>query len=90
VPRTRYHGTLRSQKGREHRAPPAFHPDLERDAAFTFEWTNPRLGKVIKEVRLKGTTGFRGADPGFTNDYEPIIPRNGVILKAISIVQKRG
>lgn len=48
-----------------------------------------KLGKVIREVRLKGTQGFRGADPGFTNDYGPVIPNNGVILGAISVVKKR-
>ena len=56
---------------------------------FAFEWVNPRLGKVIKEVRLKGTTGFRGGDPGWINDFGPTIPNNGVILKAISFVRKR-
>jgi len=56
---------------------------------FAFEWVNPRLGKVIKEVRLKGTTGFRGGDPGWTNDFGPVIPNNGVILTAISVVKKR-
>ena len=56
---------------------------------FAFEWTNPRLGKVIKEVRLRGTTGFRGGDPGWINDFGPTIPDNGVILKAISVVRKR-
>jgi hypothetical protein len=56
---------------------------------FAFEWANPRLGKVIKEVRLKGTTGFRGGDPGWVNDFGPAIPDNGVILKAISFVRKR-
>jgi hypothetical protein len=56
---------------------------------FAFEWVNPRLGKVIKEVRLKSTTGFRGGDPGWVNDFGPTIPDNGVILKAISVVRKR-
>jgi hypothetical protein len=56
---------------------------------FAFEWVNPRLGKVIKEVRLKGTTGFRGGDPDFVNHFGPVIPNNGVILKAISVVRKR-
>jgi hypothetical protein len=56
---------------------------------FAYEWTNPRLGKVIKEIRLKGTTGFRGAPRGFTDDYGPPIANNGVILKAISAVRKR-
>jgi len=57
---------------------------------FAFEWTNPRLGKVIKEIRLRGTTGFRGGDPDFVNGFGPVILNNGVILKAISIVKKRG
>jgi hypothetical protein len=56
---------------------------------FAFEWLNPRLGKIIREVRLKGTSGFRGADPDFTNDFGPPIPTNAVILKAISVVKKR-
>jgi hypothetical protein len=56
---------------------------------FAFEWKNPRLGQVIREVRLKGTTGFRGGDPGFTNDFGPPIPNNAVILKAVSIVKRR-
>jgi hypothetical protein len=57
---------------------------------FVFEWKNPRLGKVVKEVRLRGTVGFRGASPDFINDYGPVIPNNAVILKAISVVKKRG
>jgi hypothetical protein len=57
---------------------------------FAYEWTNPRLGKVIKEIRLKGTAGFRSAPRGYTDDYGPVIPNNGVILKAISVVKKRG
>jgi hypothetical protein len=56
---------------------------------FAFEWKNPRLGKKIVEVRLKGTTGFRGGDPDFTNDYGPPIPKNAIMLKAISLVEKR-
>lgn len=56
---------------------------------FAFEWVNPRLGKVIKEIRLKGMTGFRGGNPGFVNHFGEVIPDNGVILKAISVVKKR-
>jgi len=56
---------------------------------FAFEWINPRLGKVIQEIRLKGTTGFRGAASDYENGWGPIIGNNAVILKAISIVQKR-
>ena len=56
---------------------------------FAYEWSNPRLGKVIKEVRLRGTTGFRGADTDFSNKYGPVISANAVILKAITAVKKR-
>jgi hypothetical protein len=56
---------------------------------FALEWKNPRLGKKIEEIRLKGTTGFRGGDPDFTNNFGPVIPANAVLLKAISIVKKR-
>jgi hypothetical protein len=56
---------------------------------FAFEWKNPRLGKTISEIRLKGTANFRGAPDGFINDYGPVIENNAVILRAITIVQKR-
>ena len=56
---------------------------------FAFEWNNPRLGKTIAEVRLKATSGFRGAPPGFTDDYGPVLTKNGVLLKAITVVRKR-
>jgi len=57
---------------------------------FAFEWKNPRLGKKIEQIRLKGTTGFRGGDSDFTNNFGPVIPGNAVLLKAISVVKKRG
>jgi hypothetical protein len=56
---------------------------------FAFEWTNPRLGKIIREVRLKATTAFRGAPAGFTDDYGPMLTKNAVLLKAITAVRKR-
>jgi hypothetical protein len=39
----------------------------DRVTFFAFEWVNPRLGKVIREIRLKGTTGFRGGSDDFDN-----------------------
>jgi hypothetical protein len=57
---------------------------------FALEWENPRLGKVIREVNLKGSTRFRGAVRGFENAFGKIIPNNAVLLKAISFVRKRG
>jgi glycosyl hydrolase family 20 len=56
---------------------------------FAFEWTSPRLGKMIQEVRMKGSKGFRGAVPGFENAFGEVIPNNAIILKAISYVKKR-
>lgn len=57
---------------------------------FAMEWTSPRLGKVVKEIRLKGSTRFRGAVPGFENAFGEVIPSNAVILKAISCTNRRG
>jgi hypothetical protein len=56
---------------------------------FAYEWTNARPGKVIRDVRLKGTTGFRGGSADFTDDYGPAIPANGILLKSITVVKKR-
>jgi hypothetical protein len=63
--------------------------DKNRITFFAYEWTNPRLGKVIEEVRLKGTNGFRGGSDDFNNDVGPVIASNAVILTALSIVKKR-
>jgi hypothetical protein len=57
---------------------------------FAFEWNSTRLGKIIREVRLKGTTRFRGAVAGFENAFGEVIPNNAILLKAISFVEKRG
>ncbi|MDE3178052.1 MAG: family 20 glycosylhydrolase [Acidobacteriota bacterium] len=56
---------------------------------FAWEWTNPRLGKAIREIRLRGSVRFRGAAHGFTNSFGEIIPTNAVILKALSFVRRR-
>jgi hypothetical protein len=63
-------------------------PD-NRITFFAYEWKNPRPGKVIQEIRLKGTTGFRGGSSRFIDDFGPVIPNNGVMLKAITAVRKR-
>ena len=57
---------------------------------FALEWTSPRLGQVIREVNLRASKGFRGAVPGFENAFGKVIPNNAVMLKAISIVKRRG
>jgi Glycosyl hydrolase family 20, domain 2/Glycosyl hydrolase family 20, catalytic domain len=56
---------------------------------FAYEWVNPRLGKVIQEIQMKGTTGFRGGSNEFNNSYGPMIASNAVILAALSMVKKR-
>jgi len=56
---------------------------------FACEWTSPRLGKVVDEVRLHGSNRFRAAVTGFENGYGDVIPSNAVILKAISMVPRR-
>ncbi len=63
--------------------------DSSKVTFFAFEWVNPRLGKIIRELRIRGTHHFKGADPDFTNNYGPVIPSNAVILKALSFVEKR-
>jgi hypothetical protein len=57
---------------------------------FAYEWASPRLGKVVEEVRLRGSTRFRGAVPGFENRFGQVIANNAVMLKAISYVPRRG
>ncbi|MGA3082945.1 MAG: glycoside hydrolase family 20 zincin-like fold domain-containing protein [Terracidiphilus sp.] len=61
----------------------------DRVTFFAYEWINPRLGKVVQEIRLKGTTGFRGGSDDFNNDMGPVIASNAVILAALSVVRKR-
>ncbi len=57
---------------------------------FAYEWINPRLGKVIQEIRLKGTTGFRGGNlAAFDNSQGPVIASNAVMLAALSLVKMR-
>ena len=63
--------------------------EKNRITFFAFEWVNPRLGKMVQEIRLKGTTNFRGASGEFNDDYGPVIASNAVILAALSVVKKR-
>jgi hypothetical protein len=49
---------------------------------FAYEWPNPRLGKVIKSVSFKGTSGFVGA-------MGQVLKNNGVVLRALTVVKPR-
>jgi hypothetical protein len=56
---------------------------------FAYEWINPRLGKLVQEIRLKGTNGFQGGSDGWNNDVGPVIASNAVVLAALSVVKRR-
>jgi hypothetical protein len=47
---------------------------------FAYEWVNPRLGKVVKEVRLCASSGFKNRDG-------KVLSENAVILRALSLVK---
>jgi hypothetical protein len=49
---------------------------------YALEWQNVRLGKAIREVRLRTPTEFRRSG-------DTVAPPNAVILGAVSIVKKR-
>ena len=51
-------------------------------AFFAHEWVNPRFGKVIREIRLKGSRGSADA-------HGRPIASNAVVLLAVSVVEKR-
>ena len=55
---------------------------MRRATLFAYEWVNPRLGKVVKEVRLQGTEELRDTKDKVTAD-------NAIILAGISIMKKR-
>jgi Glycosyl hydrolase family 20, domain 2/Glycosyl hydrolase family 20, catalytic domain len=61
----------------------------KRITMFACEWENARPGKAVSEIRLNGTTGFRGADADYTDHYGPIIVDNAIVLAAISMVRSR-
>jgi hypothetical protein len=56
---------------------------------FAYEWQNPRPGKVVSELKLNGTDGFRGASADYTDHYGPVIADNAVMLLAVSMVKSR-
>ena len=65
-------------------------PDQPASATFyALEWTNPRFGKRIREVRLRGSTHFVLRDPISGNAEDQMIESNAVVLLALSVVEKR-
>jgi len=49
---------------------------------YSYEWKNPRFGKVIKSINLVGTKEF-------LNSNGKVIPDNAIILLALKKVEKR-
>ena len=49
---------------------------------FAYEWVNPRLGKRIESVSVRGSSGFR-------NTEGKVIGGNAVLLKELSYVKAR-
>lgn len=64
-------------------------PEKASFTAFAYEWINPRIGKTVREVRVKGTNGFHGGSLDYNNDLGPVIDSNAVILIALSLVKER-
>lgn len=56
---------------------------------FVYEWENARPGKIVRQLRLSGTTGFRGADEDYSDHYGPVIGDNAIMLLALSAVKSR-
>jgi hypothetical protein len=56
---------------------------------FAYEWLNPRIGKIIRELRLCGSSGFRGGSSNFDNSWGPVVETNAIMLRALSFVQMR-
>ena len=64
-------------------------PDRGEPARFyAFEWRNPRFGRVIQEVNLKGAVGFRKCLEWYGVSKE-LVPSNAVVLLALSMVKRR-
>jgi hexosaminidase len=56
--------------------------DPEPGGTFSFEWRNPRFGKLIREVRLKQASGFR-------RPQNRPAPANDILWTGLSRVEKR-
>jgi hypothetical protein len=56
---------------------------------FAFEWVNPRFGKAIKEVNLRGSVNYQATQQNYGMVETEPMPGNAVFLAAISKVVKR-
>ncbi|MDH5603916.1 MAG: hypothetical protein OEY51_08250, partial [Cyclobacteriaceae bacterium] len=56
---------------------------------FAYEWTNPRYGKVIKEVNLHGSENYQALTQDYGKPVTEPMAGNAVMLLAISKVKKQ-
>ena len=56
---------------------------------FSFEWVNPRFGKVIKEVNLHGSENYKATQQDYGKVVTEPMKSNAIILAGISKVMKR-
>ena len=56
---------------------------------FSYEWTNPRFGKVIKEVNLHGSENYQALQQDYGKVVTEPMPSNAILLAGISKVKKR-
>jgi hexosaminidase len=60
----------------------AYAAEAMPDGTFRYEWVNPRFGKIVKEVRLHHTQGFR-------DTKGKVAPENAIQLLGLGVVKKR-
>ncbi len=56
---------------------------------YSFEWTNTRFGKKIKNVNLIGSRNFQAVQPVYSHVVTEPLPSNAIMLLGINKVQKR-
>jgi len=65
--------------------------DMQKDAPvfFSYEWTNKRFGKVIKEVNLYGSRNYQAQQQDYGKVVSAPMKNNAIMLAAISKVKKK-
>src|SRR5205085_11190952 len=56
---------------------------------FSYEWTNKRFGKVIKEVNLYGSQNYQAQQQDYGKVVSAPMKNNAILLAAISKVKKK-
>jgi hypothetical protein len=80
------------QKAYSYEADPVYcSADKQKNAPvfFSYEWTNKRFGKVIKEVNLYGSENYRAQLQDYGKVESAPMKNNAILLAAISKVKKK-